>query len=71
MQIFKLRKGGKIENVEETIVVLNRNIDKDLLIKAINNVAGDETTVAEVLKYLEDNFNAVYQVETDLETFYY
>lgn len=71
MQIFKLRKGGKTENVEETIVVLNRNIDRDLIVKAINNVAADDTSEAEILKYIEDNFKAIYQVENDLETFYY
>lgn len=71
MQIFKLRKGGKTENVEETIVVLNRNIDRDLIVKAINNVAADNTSEAEILKYIEDNFKAIYQVENDLETFYY
>ena len=71
MQIFKLQKGGKTENVGETIVVLNRNIDRDLIVKAINNVAGDDTSEAEILKYIEDNFKAIYQVETDLETFYY
>ena len=71
MQIFKLKKGGKTENLEETIVVLNRNIDRDLLIKAINNKAEENATEAEIIKYIEDNFKAIYQVENDLETFYY
>lgn len=73
MKIFKLKKGGQTENVKETIVVLNRNIDDDLIIKAINNAAGDneDTTEGEVLKYLEDNFKAIYEVENNLETFYY
>lgn len=71
MQIFKLKKGGKTENTEEIIVMLNRPIDRDLIIKAINNKADENATEASILQYIEDNFKAVYCVEKDLETFYY
>lgn len=71
MQIFKLQKGGETENVKETVVVLNRNIDRDLIVRAINNQAEINNDESAILKYLEDNFKAVYQVENDLETFYY
>lgn len=71
MQIFKLKKGGETENVKETVVVLNRNIDRELLISAINKQADKEKGEAEILKYLEDNFKAIYCIENDLETFYY
>lgn len=71
MQIFKLKKGGETENVEETIVVLNRNIDRELLISAINKQAKNGKGESEILKYIEDNFNAVYFVDKDVETFYY
>lgn len=71
MQIFKLKKGGETENVEETIVVLNRNIDRELLISSINKQAEKGKNEAEILKYIEDNFKAVYFVEKDIETFYY
>ena len=71
MQIFKLKKGGESENVKETVVVLNRNIDRELLISAINKQADKEKGEAEILKYLEDNFKAIYCIEDDLETFYY
>lgn len=71
MQIFKLKKGGETENVKETIVVLNRNIDKDLLVKAINKQAELGKDEVGILQYIEDNFKAVYCVENELETFYY
>lgn len=71
MQVFKLKEGGKTENVEETVVVLNRDIDRDLLVKAINNKADENLGEAAILKYIEDNFKAIYCVEKDLETFYY
>ena len=71
MQIFKLKKGGETENVKETVVVLNRNIDRDLIVRAINNQAEIKNDEAAILKYLEDNFKAIYSVETDVETFYY
>lgn len=71
MQIFKLKKGGKVENIEETTVVLNRNIDRELLISAINKEAEKGKGESEILKYIEDNFNAVYFVDKDVETFYY
>lgn len=71
MQIFKLKEGGETENVEETIVVLNRNIDRELLISAINKQAQYGKGESEILQYIEDNFKAVYCVENELETFYY
>lgn len=71
MQIFKLKKGGETENVKETLVILNRNIDRDLLVAAINKQAEAKKDEASILKYLEDNFKAVYCVENDVETFYY
>lgn len=71
MQIFKLKKGGETENVKETIVILNRNIDRDLLVKAINKKAEEGCEESGILQYIEDNFKAVYCVEKDLETFYY
>ena len=71
MQIFKLQKGGQTENAKETIVILNRNIDRNLLVSAINSQAKLNKDEAQILKYIEDNFKAVYCVENDLETFYY
>lgn len=71
MQIFKLKKGGETENPKETIVILNRNLDRDLLISAINKKAKENVDESTILKYIEDNFKAVYCVENDLETFYY
>lgn len=71
MQVFKLKKGGETENVKETIVILNRNIDKDLLVKAINKQAELGKDEVGILQYIEDNFKAVYCVENELETFYY
>ena len=71
MQIFKLKKGGETENVKETLVILNRNIDRDLLVAAINKQAEARKDETAILKYLEDNFKAVYRVENDVETFYY
>lgn len=71
MQIFKLKKGGETENVKETVVVLNRPIDRELLISSINKQAEKNKSDVEILKYIEDNFKAVYLVSDDLETFYY
>lgn len=71
MQIFKLKKGGETENVKETVVILNRNIDRDLLLSAINKQAENGKGESEILKFIEDNFKAVYCVENEIETFYY
>ena len=74
MQIFKLKKGGETENVKETVVVLNKNrdIDKDLLMSAINIAAKDNPTTAyEVIAYLDNQFEAIESYEDDVETFYY
>lgn len=74
MQIFKLKKGGETENVKETVVVLNKNrdIDKDLLMSAINLAAKkNPETSYEVISYLDNQFEAVELYEDDVETFYY
>ena len=71
MHIFKLKKGGETENVEETIVILNRDIDRELLLSAINKQAEKGEGEADILKFIEDNFKAVYCVENEIETFYY
>lgn len=71
MRIFKLKKGGETENVEEVIVVLNRTIDDVLLKKAINICADNNFTIHETLKYIEDQFNCIsFTSLSDLETFY-
>ena len=75
MRVFKIKKGGAVENAEECLLVLNREIDKDLLMSAVNNVAeryGDETVANDVLEYLDKQFKATDLVDfDDLETFYY
>lgn len=72
MRMFKLKKGGETENVKETIVVMNRDIDKDLLKCAINLVAKDNPdSIDEVLNYLSNQFDNVCLSENDVETFYY
>lgn len=71
MQIFKLKKGGETENVKEITVILNRDIDRELLISAINKQAKKGSEESGILKYIEDNFKAVYFVEENVETFYY
>lgn len=72
MQIFKLKKGGETENVKETIVVMDRDIDKNLLKCAINLVAKDKPdSIDEVLNYLSNQFDNVCLSENDVETFYY
>ena len=72
MQIFKLKKGGETENVKETVVVLTRDIDKSLLMSAINLVAKqDPKDVNDIIDYLRDQFANVDMYEDDVETFYY
>ena len=72
MQIFKLKKGGETENVKETVVVLTRDIDKLLLMGAINIVAkNDPKDVNDIIDYLKEQFANVDIYEDDVETFYY
>lgn len=72
MQIFKLKKGGETENVKETVVVLTRDIDKLLLMGAINIVAkNDPKDVHDIIDYLKEQFANVDMYVDDVETFYY
>lgn len=72
MQIFKLKKGGETENVKETVVVLHRDIDEELLKSAINIVAKDNpNNVYDVIEYLGNQFDNISLYEDDVETFYY
>ena len=71
MQIFKLQKGGEVENPEAVIVILKRIIDDELLKKAINICAENNFNVTETLNYLEEQFNCInFTSFSDLETFY-
>lgn len=71
MQIFKLQKGGEVENPETVIVTLRRIIDDELLKKAINICAENNFNVIETLSYLDEQFDCVeYTSFSDLETFY-
>ncbi len=72
MQIFKLKKGGETENVKETIVVLYRDIDGELLKSAINLAAKNNPNNSDdVIEYLNNQFDNVSLCEDDVETFYY
>ena len=72
MQIFKLKKGGETVNVKETVIVLTREIDKLLLMGAINIVAkNDPKDVNDIIDYLKEQFANVDIYEDDVETFYY
>lgn len=71
MRVFKLKKGGETENVDEVIVILNRVIDDELLKKAINICADNNYTVEQTLDYIDEQFNCLDFVNfTDVETFY-
>lgn len=71
MRVFKIKKGGETENVDEVIVVLTKAIDDELLKKAINICAEQNFTLDETIKYIEDQFNCVSFVTfNDLFTFY-
>lgn len=71
MQIFKLQKGGEVENPETVIVILKRTIDDELLKKAINICAENNFNVTETLNYLEEQFNCInFTSFSDLKTFY-
>jgi len=72
MRVFKLKKGGETENVEEAIVILNRAIDDELLKKAINICADNNFDLNEILKYLDEQFNCLdFASLSNLDTFYY
>ena len=71
MRIFKIKKGGETENVEEVTVVLTKIIDDELLKKAINICADNNFSLEETIKYIEDQFNCVgFVTFDDLFTFY-
>lgn len=71
MRVFKIKKGGETENVEEVTVVLTKMIDDELLKKAINICADNNFSLEETIKYIEDQFNCVSFVTfDDLFTFY-
>lgn len=71
MRVFKLKKGGETENVDEVIVILTRAIDDELLKKAINICADNNYTVEQTLHYIDEQFNCLdFASFTDLETFY-
>ena len=71
MRVFKLKKGGETENVDEAIVILTRDIDEELLKKAINICADNNYTVEQTLHYIDEQFNCLdFANFTDLETFY-
>ena len=71
MRVFKLKKGGETENVDEAIVILSRPIDEELIKKAINICAEKNYDLLETECYLENQFNCVDVVENDdLKTFY-
>ena len=72
MRIFKITKGGETENVEEAIVVLTKDIDDELLKKAINICAANKYTINAIINYIEDQFNCLdFVTFSNLETFYY
>lgn len=71
MRVFKLKKGGETENVDEAIVILTRTIDDELLKKAINICAENNFSVNETLNYIDEQFNCLDFVSlSDVETFY-
>lgn len=71
MRVFKLKKGGETENVDELLIVLNRDIDDELLTKAINICAEKDFNILQTKFYLENQFNCIDFVEDDdLKTFY-
>lgn len=71
MRVFKLKKGGETENVDEAIVILTRAIDDELIEKAINMCAEKDYTPKETIKYLDEQFNGVNDATYDgLKTFY-
>ena len=71
MRVFKLKKGGEVENADEVIVILSRTIDDELLKKAINICAENNYSVEQTLKYIDEQFNCIdFASFSDLETFY-
>ena len=71
MRIFKIKKGGETENVEEAIIVLNRAIDDELLKKAVNLCAEKSYNVADTVNYIQEQFDCVeFTAFSDLDTLY-
>lgn len=71
MKIFKIKKGGETENVDEALIVLSRPIDDELIKKAINICAENDYTVSETVGYLEEQFGCVELCTFDnVNTFY-
>jgi len=71
VRVFKLKKGGETENARELLIVLTRDIDDELLTKAINICAEKEFDINQTKIYLELQFNCIDFVENDdLKTFY-
>lgn len=72
MRVFKLKKGGETENVEETLVILNRDIDSELLKRAINICADDNLNIKETLEYLDEQLRCIddFTSADNLFTFY-
>lgn len=73
MIAFKLQEGGKTENPKQVLVILNRDIDKDLIISAVNKKAGEKVSVEGIAAYIDEQFKALDSlIDFDtLETFYY
>ena len=71
MKIFKIRKGGETENVEEALVILNRDIDGELLKRAVNICADENLNVQQTIYYLDEQLKCIdYYTFDDLFTFY-
>lgn len=71
MRVFKLKKGGETENVDEVIVILTRPIDDELLKKAINICADNQLDINQTLDYIDEQFNCLdFASLGNLETFY-
>ncbi len=71
MRVFKLKKGGETENTEEVIIMLSREIDRELIMKAINICAERNFNIAATMNYLDEQFHCIEDTSSlDLETFY-
>lgn len=71
MRIFKIKKGGKTENPEEAVVILTRDVDGELLTKAVNICADKEMNVQQTIYYLKEQFDCIeFATFDDLFTFY-
>lgn len=71
MRVFKIKKGGDVENSEDAFVVLSRPIDEDLLKTAINICAEKNLSIQDTLQYIDRQFNCLdFVTLSDVETFY-